>query len=38
MIDRIYTVLMVGLSLLGWLYIIAKAWGLVYRYRLSSVG
>ncbi|EBZ6410286.1 DUF4752 family protein, partial [Salmonella enterica subsp. enterica serovar Kottbus] len=26
MIDRIYTVLMVGLCLLGWLYIIAKAW------------
>lgn len=27
MIDRIYVVLMVGLCLLGWLYIIAKAWG-----------
>ncbi|EGK6862444.1 DUF4752 family protein [Salmonella enterica subsp. enterica serovar Glostrup] len=27
MIDRIYVVLMVGLCLLGWLYIIAKARG-----------
>ncbi|EBJ2272052.1 DUF4752 domain-containing protein, partial [Salmonella enterica] len=26
MIDRIYVVLMVGLCIVGWLYIIAKAW------------